>query len=81
MVTKKGCKCTRGVSLWPEQQYVMPRGTHEERQIGGPLQGAEPRYTVGIMDLCPVPQCAQRGPHLGFKWIPYGLQGVGQIMH
>ena len=58
MVTKKGCKCARGVSWSPEQQCVMPRGTQEERQTGGPLQGAEPRYTVGVMELCPVPKCA-----------------------
>ena len=42
MLTMKGCKCTRGVSLWPEQQCVMPRGTHKELRTGGPLQGAEP---------------------------------------
>ena len=72
MVTKKGCKCTRGVSLWPEQKCVMPRGTHREWRMGGPLQVAEHRYNVGMMDLCPVP--------LGFKSIPYGLQRVGQVM-
>ena len=74
MVTKKGYDCTtRGVSLWPELQFAMPRGTHKERRTGGPFQGAEPRYTVGIMNVCPLPQCARRGPHVAFRRIPYGL--------
>ena len=80
MVTKKGCKCTRRVSLCPEQQCVKPRGTHREWRTRGPLRGAEPRYTVGIMDLCPVPQCTRRGPYLGLKRILYGRQRVGQVV-